>query len=351
MTRAKPGTLRPETSKKPGLAYAFTNEGVELPVIDVTHPAFEVLLTEEQIASGNAAFLTQERRRAKTPMFIRRFLFRRYARRSVILQGMMQASKSFLSGMNTYILKLGAANLGNSYATNVDRFVAASFPAQIIRLRTQNTAKLLALGIEGPLRDNPGAPFHLLNIAGGPSADSLNALILIAKTAPGLLRARRICIHVLDLEKDAPDFGKRALEALQAQGGALERLDITFTHAPYNWSDTTLLRDLLKEIGSGPCVAAVSTEGGLFEYGNDRDITANLELLMELAPAGTFVVGSVTRDDESNRMLLGPSHIPVVRRGLPVFRALAKGAGWEVETAIETPFSDVVRLARIRSSH
>jgi hypothetical protein len=344
MSRGKAGGHRPETRKKPGLAYAFTNEGVELPVIDVTHPEFEVVITEPEITARNAEYQAVERRRARTPLLIRRFMFRYYARRSVILQGMVEARKSFLSGMNTYILKLGAANLGSAYASAVDRYVAASFPALIIRLRTQNTAKLLASGIAEPLLAGPGNPLHLVNIAGGPSADSLNALILTQKAHPGLLQGRRIFIHVLDLERDAPEFGKRAMEGLQAKGAPLQGLDITFEHTTYDWGKPAELKALLGGFGAGPFVVAVSTEGGLFEYGTDSDILLNLEVLRAVGLPGLFVVGSVTRDDDPNRLLHGTNGIPVIRRGLTVFAALAKRAGWRVETAIERPFSDVVRL-------
>jgi hypothetical protein len=338
-------TRHAEANKKPGLVYAFTNDGVELPFIDVTHPEFEVKLTDEEIAARTAAHLVQERHRARTPRLVRKFLFRMYARRSVILTGMLQASKSFLSGMNTYILKLGAANLG-SYAGKVDRFVGASFPALIIRLRTQNTARLLASGIERPLGASPTSPLHLLNIAGGPAADSLNALIVTRKNSPGLLAGRKIVIHVLDLESAAPDFGRRALAGLSAPGEALHGLDVSFVHIDYNWSQPKVLHTVLKGLGAGECVAALSTEGGLFEYGSDADILSNLEVLRDAAPPGTFIVGSVTRDDEQNRILHGPALIPVKRRGLAVFKALVERAGWTVETAIERPFSDVVRLSR-----
>ena len=30
----------PEQNKKPGVCYAVTDDGLELPVIDITHPAF-----------------------------------------------------------------------------------------------------------------------------------------------------------------------------------------------------------------------------------------------------------------------------------------------------------------------
>jgi hypothetical protein len=346
MTTGRSGARRPEISKKAGLAYAFTNEGVELPVIDVTHPEFEVVLGEAEIAVQTSAYQELEKRRARLPLFLRRLMFRYYARKSILLQGMVEARKSFLSGMNTYLLKLGAANLGAAYSRPLDRYVAGSFPALIIRLRTQNTSKLLASGIERGLRAAPSAPLHLVNIAGGPSADSLNALIITRKASPTLLDNRRIVIHVLDLEKDAPDFGRRALESLQAAGSALEGLDIAFIHIAYDWGKPAILRSLLREFGAGPSVAAVSTEGGLFEYGTDSDILSNLEVLRDHAPPGLFVVGSVTRDDDPNRLLHGTNLIPIKPRGLKIFTALVKRAGWSVETAVERPFSDVVRLVR-----
>jgi hypothetical protein len=32
----------PEKNKRPGVIYPYNREGVELPVIDITHPAFAV---------------------------------------------------------------------------------------------------------------------------------------------------------------------------------------------------------------------------------------------------------------------------------------------------------------------
>ena len=40
----------PEAHKKAGVSYAFTDDGIELPVIDVTHPAFTIAPTDA--ASG-----------------------------------------------------------------------------------------------------------------------------------------------------------------------------------------------------------------------------------------------------------------------------------------------------------
>jgi hypothetical protein len=336
----------PERNKKAGLYYAVTLDGIELPVIDVTHPEFEVVWSEEAFEAERTAFYLQEKRRAWTPMFIRRIAFRFYARKSILARGLLGASNKFLSGLDTYLLKLGPSNLGQGYATVVDRYIAASFAVKLVRLRMQNTARLLALGLSGPLAEKPGTSLHLLNIAGGPAADSFNALLILQKEFPGSLTDRKIRIRVLDLKNEAPEFGRRALEALGAIGAPLQGIDVTLEHVNYDWREPRVLREELEIFESGKGLVAVSTEGGLFEYGSDNDIVANLEILGDHAPAGTFVVGSVTRDDEQDRRMIRANRIPIRPRGLPVFSALALRAGWSVEKAVERPFSDVVRLAR-----
>jgi hypothetical protein len=46
----------------------------------------------------------------------------------------------------------------------------------------QQIARLLAEALLAPLADAPDAPLHLVNIAGGPALDSINALIMLART-------------------------------------------------------------------------------------------------------------------------------------------------------------------------
>lgn len=336
----------PERNKKPGVSYAFTTDGVELPFIDVTHPEFRVDLGPAEFTALRERFRSDTSRRRRMPQFVQRLIYRYYARRSVLLRGMLGASNRFLSGMSTYLMKLGPRNMGDAYAGRVDKLIAASFPAVIIRQRMQNCAKLIASGVAGPLAGHREAPLHLVNIAGGPAADSLNALIMLRREHPGILEGRALFIHVLDLEADAPEFGRRALESLHAPGAPLHGLNVAFEHTTYNWASPGPLRALMEALGKGPAIVAVSTEGGLFEYGSDSEVLANLEALRDLAPPGTFVVGSVTRDDEENRTLHSTNRIPLYLRGLAVFTTLASRAGWSPEKIIEQPFSDLVRLAR-----
>jgi hypothetical protein len=94
-------------------------------------------------------------------------------------------------------------------------------------------------------------------------------------------------------------------------------------------------------------LVAVSSEGGLFEYGSDDDITRNLRALAASSGPDLFVVGSVTRDDEAIRVLKLTSTLATRPRGLPVFSELVERAGWRITRSIARPFSDQVRLERI----
>ena len=48
-----------------------------------------------------------------------------------------------MSGMHTYLLKLGPEMLGSSYTKPVDRRIAAALPALGVRLRLQDVAQLM----------------------------------------------------------------------------------------------------------------------------------------------------------------------------------------------------------------
>lgn len=86
-----------------------------------------------------------------------------------------------------------------------------------------------------------------------------------------------------------------------------------------------------------------SSEGGLFEYGSDSEIEANLKRLRAAAEV-LAVVGSVTRADELARKLFKLGGAALHPRGSEVFRALAERTGWQITRAVERPFSDQVVL-------
>ncbi len=334
---------RAEHNKRAGVCYAVTNDGLELPVVDVTHPAFAFTLTEERQQALVAHFLEEQRRFARLPAWLRAAMMRFFMRGSRIGQGLRRAEGSFLDGMTTYLFKIGPKNLG-SYAVPVDQRIMMSLPATSVRLRLPDMARLLADGLLARLSGNARCALHFLNIAGGPAIDSLNALILVRRARPELLRERRIVVRVLDGDANGPAFGARALAALQATNAPLNGLDISFEHLPYDWSHTSQLAGALAAARNDGALVAVSSEGGLFEYGSDEDIVANLRELGATGTAGIYVVGSVTRDDEIIQTLKLTSTAATKPRGLPKFSDLIAEAGWHVVRSIPRPLSDQVVL-------
>jgi hypothetical protein len=49
-----------------------------------------------------------------------------------------------MTGMNSYLLRLGPTMLGSAYAKPIDCRIAASLPVMAVRLRLQDVAQLMA---------------------------------------------------------------------------------------------------------------------------------------------------------------------------------------------------------------
>jgi hypothetical protein len=331
-----------ERNKRAGIQYVRTADGVELPVIDVSHPAFALSLSDSEQKALIDKFLEEGAPLSKLPRFLRNLFLRFLLRGSILARGIGQAQNTFLSAMNTYLLKLGPDMLG-AYAKPIDRRIAGALPALAVRLRLQDMAQLMADTLVRPLSDDPLRPLTFLNIAGGTAIDSLNALILLQKNQPGILAQRPVFIEVLDLEEIAPKFGEDALAALLAEGAPLHGARIAFRHIRYDWSQASDLEPVLSEARAQGAVIIGCFEGGLFEYGSDDEIESSLKVLRS-APEVLAVVGSVTRSDEPIRQLHATSRAATRPRGLPVFRELARKAGWNIVRVIERPFSDQVVL-------
>ena len=339
----------PEKNKKAGVCYAITDDGLELPVIDVTNPVFEVSLKESELNTQLQQFIQDAKGPERIPPFLRGLMFAFMRRRSVIMRGLMGANGTFMSGMNTYMLKLGPDNLNQSFFSGIDRMIAGSPAGLFIRLRLQDIVHLLVEALIPILDSRPNATLRLLSIGGGPAIDSLNALMVMQKNRPDLLAGRKIFIHSLDLDTFGPNFGGRALTSLQAESSPLHGLDIDFTHINYNWSDSDTLCQHIKSL-DGENIFAASSEGALFEYGSDNDISGNLQALFDVTPADTVVAGSVTRADELGLSLNGHglgSRAALQFRGLEAFTALALRAGWKIGKSIDRPLSHDVLLKKV----
>jgi len=258
----------------------------------------------------------------------------------------MAAAGSFLDGMSTYRLKLGPDNLWAG-ASPIDRSIAATFPAFTSRLRLQDMAQLIAEGLSATLASDPRRNALLINIAGGTGSDSWNALIHLRAQQPGLLTGREIVIAVLDTDSSDPGFGSRAVDALRIEDAPLHGLDIRFRPYKYDWSNVEELHATLRLLNAESTACAISSEGGLFEYGSDAEIRSNLEVLHAGTASDAHIAGSVTREGGPMQATQSASRIRTHPRTLEQFTSLAKDAGWKLQRAIERPFSFHVSLAKL----
>jgi hypothetical protein len=319
--------------------YVRTGDGLNVPIVDVTNPAFRIDPSDQELAALTGKFLGEAQAREDVPPQLLAAL-----QRSVLGRGLMAARGTFLSGMHTYLMKLGPDSLWDG-AEEIDRRIAASFPAYTNRLRVQDMARLLADGILGA-SPAAGRALCFVNIAGGPAADSWNALLVVGAQRPEFLAGRRIVIAVLDPDGEGPRFGASALERLREPGGPLAGTDLAFRHQPQAWSDTTALATELETIGAREAFCAASSEGGLFEYGSDEEIVNALTTLAAGTASDAVLAGSVTREGEATRASHRGAEVAVRPRTLQSFNALVKDAGWIVDRTIERPLSYHVRMIR-----
>ncbi len=247
--------------------------------------------------------------------------------------------------MGTYLFKLGPENLGTAYATRLDRAMARALPSLSARLRLRNVVTLMADALGPLLQAQPGRPLHLINIAGGPAMDSINALLVLHSEQPRLLADRAVHIHVLDIEASGAAFGQRALSALMSEGGPLKGVRADLQRQRYDWANSRTLASLVEDWGLARSIVGCSSEGGLFEYGDDDTVVANLEALRDLLPAETCAVGSVSKDGPCRQAMQAsgvPS--PVHVRTREGFSGLISRAGWRLDRVIDNWMSYDVRL-------
>jgi hypothetical protein len=329
------------TGDSRAVAFATTADGLRLPVIDVTHPAFAVPDDPASLAARRDAFLAWDRRNRRMPTIVTRLLMRLAARRSPLLRNILASDNGYLDSITTYMLKLGADHLPPGFDGPVDREVAAAPRLALVRLRMQQIARLLADAVLAPLAEAPGAPLHLVNIGGGPALDSINALIMLARAQPTLIH-RPIVVQVFDAQQAGPTFGARALLALTAPGGVLHGLKVQFLHHAYDWNDTAPLARLLVGLAARGANIAASSEGGLFEYGADEAVVANLTAL---ARAGApIVAGSVTSSSEIRKRMIGQTRFRLFARGLEGFAPLAERSGYAIAESRPAVMSEQVLL-------
>jgi hypothetical protein len=318
--------------KKPGVCYAVTDSGMELPIIDITHPVFRINATKEEIAEAIEKFVSYQQKQARIPAFIRKLqyniLYLLFIRNSFLGKALNEAHNSFLSGIATYIMKLGPDNVRGILSNKIDFVIMGMVPALALRLRLEDMARMMAAEATSLLQTNPGKPFHIISIAGGMASDSLNALIVMRKEHPGILEGREIVIQLLDLEASGPHFALRALDSLKQEGGPLQGLNISLRHILYDWSKPEALVEILKI--PKHAVALLSSEGGLFEYGDNDIIVSNLMILNKIVSPDAVFVGTVSRDEGPILALKLTGSMFTIGRSETDFEAIAIKGGWKV---------------------
>ncbi len=324
----------------PGVLYVSTEDDLDLPVIDVTHPAFALGLSPEDLDAAHEQQVQQMRSQPEvTPQILERF------HGSVIGRALVASAGGVLGAIPTYYLKVGLQGICAS-AHPIDRAIAGSPAATLVRQRLQDMARLLADGLKPRLVEQPDANILLTCLAGGAAAETWNTLLYLKQESAPLIAARAVAVRVLDMDASAPEFGGKAMSALCEAGNPLGEIPVSWEYHPYDWAKAEELAAYLEAWEARKLVCAVSSEGGLFEYGSDEEIVANLKAIDAGTGPGTVVVGSVTRDCESVRRTLERGGMALRPRALEEFRGLADGAGWELDAVLERPGTFNVRLGK-----
>ena len=321
---------------QPPIRFFRTDEGLRLPVIDVTDPRFIIPTDPAAMAELRRKFLQDDRRQRVIPVWFQRAMMRLAARRSPLAAALLTPAADHYDGTSTYVLKLGADNLVPPYGAPMDRRLAGSGHATCVRLRMQQLSGIMADAVAVDRAFTSSAPLHLINIGGGPSFDSVNALMLLRRDRPELLD-RQVVVHIMDQNAKGAALCKAAVAALIDTDGPLHGVAVTVDYREYDWNDASALAGLVERIASGKEVALASSEGALFEYASDEAVVANLRALR---PGVRFVAGSVT----SERVTVASAWYDLKNRGVAGFTTLAEDAGYRLVRAEDSEMSHQVLL-------
>lgn len=286
--------LFPERNKIPKVAYAYTDNGIELPVLDITHPLFISSIDESALDTLGEKAVIKIKSFSKRAQFYKKFL----GKRSFIIRGffLKDPDDIYLNGMSTLILKLGPGFIGNGLKQFLDRRESKGFIGMSLRMRLRDLCRIQADALMPKLLKSPQRNLCFINIAGGSASDSINTLLLILRENPALLKNRQIEINVLDIDTFGPHFADRCVQALKEKGAPFTGLDITFRHILYNWNNTAKLVDLLRERKGWIQICA--SEGGLFEYGLDEEIIDNLASLYKYSEDDMILASDIMLDSQ-----------------------------------------------------
>jgi len=274
------------------ILYAVFENEIQLPILDITHPLFNVSIDEQAYHLNCRKSARSIESLKKMPGFIRNIFVK-----------MSNVDNSYLSGMRTLLYKLGP-NLSKGIKLGFrDKWAVKQTSFMGLRIRLRDLCRLQSKILLPQLKQYPERNLCLFNIAGGVATDSINTLFLMQESDPELLKGRKIEINILDIDTYGPNFAKRCIDVLKQPGERFHGLDINLTIIHYDWSQPEALQKISLE--RFDWIQLCSSEGGLFEYGSDLDIIENLNHFFANSPADARVTGSLIFD----RMHVNPGYL------------------------------------------
>jgi len=328
----------PETGHIPGLAYARTDNGIELQVLDITHPLFLSSIDEDHLDEVSKASLAKMLALGKMPDAQRRMYYEQLAKSHIFgYVFVSDPAARFMSGMSTYAYKLGPNLIGGGPDREFDRSASMDMGGVAMRMRIRDLCQLQAGAVIPQLESSPQKDLCFINIGGGAASDSINTLNLILKENPSLVRRRKIEINVLDIDTMGPRFALGCIEALKVEGQPFHGLDVTCHHILHDWRDTDGLMRLLSN--RRDCVVLCASEGGLFEYGTDEGILRNLNVLYDHSPHDMRIAGTVVHEPNKVHATV-PALAKATNAGLRFLgvgglKGLLEKTGWRLERVQE----------------
>ena len=323
-------------AKLPGVLYARTASGIELPILDVSHPVFQVTQSDEALHAEANAWAAGQARTGFVGRLFNRYALPRLLKRSRIGRGLLAADGGHLDGLTTYLLKLGPQALHSADFNDMDRRISGSIAGTLLRVRARDMAEAQARQLLPLLLPDPARPLHLVNIAGGPASDSLNCLRILAADPKHPLAQRPIRIHLLDLSTEGPQFAAASLAVWMGEEGALKRLDLQMELKAYDWTHAESRYPQLAAVPSDALVL-VSSEGGLFDYADDGVVLANLKAIRENTPGDGLVFGTINLPEGPGKAVRQGSKAALHPRTLADVATVAGIGGWEMRESWERP--------------
>jgi hypothetical protein len=309
-------------SKISGISYTFTYTGIELPVLDITHPLFISTIDEDAFKSLSLKAAQKAEQIKKLPFFIKK-----------IMAKLSKMENTYMSGMTTLIMKLGHNLIKGVRVGFWIKFGSKKINAIALRMRLRDICKYQAEILIPQLKKTPQKSLCFINIAGGAASDTINTLILIQKNEPLLLKERKIEINILDIDTYGPYFAKQCIEVLKESNSYFNGLDISFRHIQNNWTNTQKLSDLLTE--RKEWIQLCTSEGGLFEYGSDKEIIENLNTAYDNSADDMQIAGTLLFDETNINPYIfeGMKIMGVSSRliGIDGLKSILKNTNWIID--------------------